>query len=222
MPSCSARSAASRCSSSWHTFRRSPTRVISESSCCSMWPDVMACMLGLAFFAIEAVQQGLSSLISRPSVNTRISSSRKARSSSSNWRKTSRSSRFMESGPSARCLPPVTVTLWKHSPALREEEGVRILQSQTASDVGFRNDVAVAQLGQNHFQRLAKTVQHSNGVLQRDDLSGGRRAVRGLIEHEGELGLRVFRMHQERRAAIHAGAQHRRPSSAASQDFTTT
>ena len=26
-------------------------------------------------------------------------------------RKTSRNSRFMESGPSARCLPPVTVTL---------------------------------------------------------------------------------------------------------------
>ena len=120
---------------------------------------------------------------------------------------TSRSSRFIESGPWLRCLPPVTVTLWKHSPDLREEERIGIFQRQIAADVGIGHDVAVAQLGQNHFQRFAEAVEHANAMLQRNHAVAVRDLVRRLVEDERELRLRIFGMDQERRAAIHVAAQ---------------
>ncbi len=91
---------------------------------------------------------------------------------------------------------------------LGEEERVRIFESQAARDVGFGDDISVAQLGQDDFQRFAKAVEHANRALERDDLRRGRRAVRGFIENEREFGLRVFGMDEEGGAAVDAGAQH--------------
>ena len=173
-----------------------------------MWPDVMAWCSASRFSPSRRSSRELRSLISRPRVSTRISSSRRARSRSSSCRRTSRSSRFIESGPSARCLPPVTVTLWKHSPACERKNASGFSSARPRATFGFWDDVTVAQLGQNHFQRFAETVEHANRVLQRDDLRGGRSAVRGFVENEGELRLRVFGMDQESRAAVDAGAQH--------------
>ncbi len=48
---------------------------------------------------------------------------------------------------------------------LRKEESVRVFQGKRAADAGIGNDIAVAQLRQNHFQRLAKAVEHANAVL---------------------------------------------------------
>ncbi len=48
-------------------------------------------------------------------------------------------------------------------------------------------------------------------MLQRNDGCRGRRAVCGFIQHEGEFGLRVLGMDQERRAAIHICAQQTEP-----------
>ncbi len=72
---------------------------------------------------------------------------------------------------------------------LGEKERIRIFQCQTTSHVRFGNDVAVAEFGQDHFQRFAEAVEHSNGVLQRNDLCRWGRAVCGFIEDEGKLGL---------------------------------
>ena len=52
-------------------------------------------------------------------------------------------------------------------PRTRQEECIGILQCQVATHFGIGYDVAVAQLGQDHFQRLAKSVEYSNAMLQR-------------------------------------------------------
>ena len=67
---------------------------------------------------------------------------------------------------------------------LGEEEGVGIFEREAAGHAGFRDDVSVAQLGQDDFKRLAEAVEHSNRALQRNNLGCGRGAVRGFIENE--------------------------------------
>src|SRR5580700_4111330 len=59
-----------------------------------------------------------------------------ADSSSFSRRITSRNSRFIESGPSARCLPPVTVTLWKHSPDCERKNASGFDSASSRAEVG--------------------------------------------------------------------------------------
>ena len=54
--------------------RRSLTLVNSASSCCSRWPEVMACFSASRFSPSRRSSREVRSLISRPSVRTRISS----------------------------------------------------------------------------------------------------------------------------------------------------
>ena len=67
---------------------------------------------------------------------------------------------------------------------LRQEKRVRIFESQAARDPRFRHDIPVTQLGQDHFQRFPKAIQHADRVLQRKNLRRGRRAMRRFIQHE--------------------------------------
>src|SRR6202011_549167 len=73
--------------------------------------------------------------------------------------------------------------------------------------VGTRDNIAVAQLGKNYFQRFSESIENANGVFQRHDRCGWRGAVRGLVENKGELGLRILGMNQEGGAAIDVAAQ---------------
>jgi len=50
-----------------------------------------------------------------------------------------------------------------------EEISVGVFQRQVAGNIGVRRNVAIAQLGQNHFQRPAKAIQHANAILQRNE-----------------------------------------------------
>ena len=81
----------------------------------------------------------------------------------------SRSSRFSASGPSAPGLPPVTVTLWKHSPvgARKNALGFSSASVRAVSESGAT--ITLAQLRQNHFQRPPKSIQHANAVPQRNN-----------------------------------------------------
>ncbi len=91
---------------------------------------------------------------------------------------------------------------------LRKKESIGIFEGQPARYIGFRNDVSVAQLGKNDFQRFSKSVEHANGVLEGHDLGSGRRRVRRLIQHERKFSLRVLRVDEESRASVDIGAQH--------------
>ncbi len=90
---------------------------------------------------------------------------------------------------------------------LGEEEGIGIIQREIAAGAGIGHNVAVAELGQNHFKRFAEAVEHANAMLERDHAVAMRDLVRGLVEEERKLRLRIFGMDQERRAAIHVAAQ---------------
>src|SRR5579863_1509521 len=72
---------------------------------------------------------------------------------------------------------------------LREEKCIGVLKRETPRDAGFRNDVAVAQLGKNDFQRFAEAIEYTDRMLERNDLCSRRRAVGRFVEYEGELGL---------------------------------
>ena len=105
---------------------------------------------------------------------------------------------------------------------LREEERVGIFQRQLAADFGVGNDVAVAQLGQNHFQRLAEAIEHANAVLQRNHGV----AVRDVIASTSSKSKENFACESSgctRNVARPSTSvrSRRRPSSAASHDFTT-
>ncbi len=89
----------------------------------------------------------------------------------------------------------------------REEERIRIFQRERASDFGIGHDVPVAQLGQNHFQRLAKAVEYANAVLEGNNRIGVRDVMHRLVEVKRELRLRIFGMNQECRPAIDIGPQ---------------
>ena len=90
---------------------------------------------------------------------------------------------------------------------LREEEGVGIFQRQAAADFGIGNNVAVAKLRQNHFQRLAESVEDTNAVLERNHGIAVSDVMHRLVEVEGKLCLRIFGMNEECGAAIDVGAQ---------------
>src|ERR1700683_1865820 len=90
---------------------------------------------------------------------------------------------------------------------LREEECIRILKCEPACGIGAGNDIAVAQLRQDDFERFAESIQNANRILQRHDRCGWRSAVRSFVEDERKLGLRILRMNQKGRAAIHIAAQ---------------
>ena len=59
--------------------------------------------------------------------------------------------------------------------SLRKKESVGVFQGQITRECGIWNDVAIAQLRQNHFERLAESVENANRVLQRND--GGVRGI---------------------------------------------
>ena len=132
---------------------------------------------------------------------------RAAASSASSFCCVSRSSRLMASGPSARGLPPVTVTLWKHSPegARKKARGFSSASERAVPASGV--DVAFAQLGQDGFERGAEAVEHADAVLQAHDAFAAGLRAGGLGGIEGELGLRVVRMHEEGGAAIDVALQ---------------
>ena len=90
---------------------------------------------------------------------------------------------------------------------LRKEESLRIFQRQVFGKFGIGDDVTVAQLGQDHFQRLAEAIEHTNAILQRNNRSGRRSRLRALINGERKTGLRIRRMDQEGSAAVHIAPQ---------------
>ena len=73
--------------------------------------------------------------------------------------------------------------------SLREKERVGAGKRQFTRDGGIGDDVAIAQLGQNHFERLAESVKHANRVLQWQDGIVERSIVMAFIGDERELGL---------------------------------
>ena len=90
---------------------------------------------------------------------------------------------------------------------LREKERIGIFQRQLAGESGIGNDVAIAQFGKNDFQRSAKSVEHANRILQRDDRPLGLHLMRVFVDRKRKLRLRILGMHQEGGAAIHVGAE---------------
>src|SRR5580658_473430 len=90
---------------------------------------------------------------------------------------------------------------------LRQEERIGILQSQTPRSVRPGHDIAIPKLWKNDLQRFSEAVENADGVLQWHDGSRGRCAVRGFVEDEGELGLRVLGVNQKSGATIDIAAQ---------------
>src|SRR5207248_6640321 len=72
-----------------------------------------------------------------------------------------------------RCLGPLLASSHGHImetfSGMREEKRVRILAWQIASECRIGHDIAIAQLGEDYLKRLAKAIQHADGVLQRKD-----------------------------------------------------
>ena len=140
----------------------------------------------------------------------------------STWRAMSRSSRFIESGPSARCLPPVTVTLWKHSPELRG----RTHRDFPAPDRGRPWDRRRCSRCPAWAESLRATCQSRRArecsASAEPRIAAHRFAGHSFVRNERELRLRVFRMNEEGRASVDVAAQQLQAFSAASHDFTTT
>ena len=104
---------------------------------------------------------------------------------------------------------------------LREEERIGIFQRQLAGKGGIGNDVAVAQLGQDDFERSPKPVEHANRIFQRTIGRSGctwcafsSTAKENLACESSGCTRKVARPSTSVRSR-------RKPSSAASQDFTT-
>ena len=92
----------------------------------------------------------------------------------------------------------------------REEERLRVRERERARGVGVRRDEAFAQLGQDHFERLAEAVQDADAVLQRDDAFDAFDVGLGGARHafgEGEVGLGVVGMNEEGGAAGYVGLE---------------
>ncbi len=89
----------------------------------------------------------------------------------------------------------------------REEEGARIFECERARGAGVGRDVALAQLGQDGFERCAEAVEHADAVLQAHDAFAAGLRAGGLGGIEGELGLRIVRMDEEGGAAIDIALQ---------------
>src|SRR5690242_3178962 len=92
-------------------------------------------------------------------------------------------------------------------PGLGQEEGLWVLQRQLAPQLRIGNDVAIAQLGQDDFQRFAEAVEHANAALERHNGRGRGPASRILIYGKGKARLRILRVHQEGGAPVHIAAQ---------------
>src|SRR5262249_54489288 len=90
---------------------------------------------------------------------------------------------------------------------LREKEGIGVLQSQIAAHIRIGDDEAVSQLRQNHLERVAEAIQYANAVLQRNHAVAVAAVVSGCFGREGEFRLRVFGVHEERRAAVNIAAE---------------
>jgi hypothetical protein len=85
---------------------------------------------------------------------------------------------------------------------MSEEEGVGIFEGEFTPQARVRHDVTVAQFGQDDFERFAESIEDTNGALQGNDRLSRWSGVRGFIDDEGELGLRIFGMDQKCGAAI--------------------
>ena len=105
---------------------------------------------------------------------------------------------------------------------LGKEEGVGIFESQAAGHVGFGNDVAVAQLGQDDFQRFAEAIQHADCVFQGNDLRRGGAQCAASSTMKENLACESSGWTRKVARPSTPVRSMRRPSSAASQDFTTT
>jgi len=101
--------------------------------------------------------------------------------------------------------------------SLRQEECVGVFESQTARGIRSGNDVTVAQLRKNHFQRLSKAIENADGIFQGHDRSRGRRAVRGFVKDERRTWPASLRDEPEtwrgrqHRCAAGAGLRRQRP-----------
>ena len=89
-------------------------------------------------------------------------------SSASSFFCVSRSSRLSASGPSARGLPPVTVTLWKDSP-----EGARKnacgFRARASARCRSRRDDSLRAAWAESLRATAEAVEHADAILQRHD-----------------------------------------------------
>src|ERR1017187_6442003 len=72
---------------------------------------------------------------------------------------------------------------------LREKERIRAGEREFTRYGRVGHDVSVTQLRQNYFQRLAKSVEHANRVLQREDGVVERRVVMAFVRKKRELCL---------------------------------
>src|SRR5579862_9051135 len=87
-------------------------------------------------------------------------------------------------------------------PRLRQEKCIRTRQRQFAANARVRNNVAIAELRQNHFERLAKSIQNANRILKRENRVADGSVLRALIRYKRKLCLRVFGMDEERCPSI--------------------
>src|ERR1035437_3504996 len=76
---------------------------------------------------------------------------------------------------------------------LGKEEGIRIIQREIAAGTSIGHNVAVAELGQNYLKRFAEAVEHANAMLERNYAFSVCDLVRGLVEEERKLRLRIDR-----------------------------
>src|SRR5215469_16206849 len=77
---------------------------------------------------------------------------------------------------------------------------MRIRQRQCSRSVRIGSHVALAQLGENNFERLTEAVQYTHAVAQRHYAIDVGDISYGFALHslgEGEVRLRVVRMHEE-------------------------
>ena len=87
-----------------------------------------------------------------------------------------------------------------------KEEGVGVFQRQGLCRLRIGSDKSIAQLGQNHFERTAKAIQHADAVFQplyADAVVFGVQRITG----KRELGLGIVGMDQERCPPIDVALQ---------------
>ena len=219
---CSFRSAASRCSSEWLTRSRSLTRAISASSCCSMCPDVIACFSASRFSSSRRSSREVKFLDLATQRQHAQSLPHAAPAPVLPACATLRATRASSRADPRALLAAGDRHVVEALARLRQEERIWILQRQFARQRRIRNDVSIAQLGKNHFQRLAKPVQHPDRIFQRDrsDCPGGAECAASSTTNEN-LACESSGCTRKVARPSTSVRSRRSPSSAASHDFTT-
>ena len=173
-----------------------------------MWPDVMACFSASRFSPSSRSSRIVSSLISRPSVSTRASPSRRA--ALQVFQQAQHFAKFALHRE--RALGALLAASDSHVVEAfsrrSEEERIGIFEREIAARARVADDVAVAKLGQDDFQRLAQSHRAPESCSSAAECCWlGGAGARALVHQERELRLRILRMDQERGPAIDIGAQ---------------